>query len=246
MCAFDERQPTEGTAPVKQSARLIPLLELLFFVSFALITKELADPYIWRFAGPVTLISTLVLLTLYLRWRGETWATMGLPGLPGARAKLMVLPKALGVFAAFAAAVAFVMFVGPYLGIDFSTEPPGVQERWGDVEGNLPIYLLWLGIVWTSAAFGEEMFFRGFLITKLEAVFNDVRFATVFAVVLPALLFGFVHFYYQGLRGLLMTGMIGLAFGICFILFKRSLWPIILVHGVVDTIGFTGRYLGLE
>lgn len=37
--------------------------------------------------------------------------------------------------------------------------------------------LLWLGIVWTAAAFGEEIFFRGFLITRTMALFGGRAFA---------------------------------------------------------------------
>lgn len=106
--------------------------------------------------------------------------------------------------------------------------------------------LLWLGIVWTAAAFGEEMFFRGFLITRASALFLGVPLAPAFAVLLPALLFGLGHFYYQGLRGLVMTAAIGIAFGAAFLLLKRNLWPLVLVHGVIDTINFFALYLGLD
>jgi len=101
-------------------------------------------------------------------------------------------------------------------------------------------------IVWTAAAFGEEMFFRGYLVTRLQTVFRDIRFGNVLAVITPALLFGCAHIYYQGLRGLVLTGLIGMAFGTMFLLFKRNLWPLILWHGIVDTLTFTAMFLNLE
>lgn len=222
-------------------------LELAAFGALALVLRIAFDPLFWRFAGPVSLIVTLVCLAIYLRRRGEGWSSFGLIPLKGIKAKLMVLPQALLVFAFFGAAVAGVLLGGEALGWDFmKVVPEGVEERWGDVGGNLPVFLLWLGIVWTAAAFGEEMFFRGFLVTRAAALFHGVPFGAVFAVLIPALLFGLGHFYYQGLRGLVTTAAIGIAFGAAFLLMKRNLWPIVLVHGVVDTINFTALYLGLE
>jgi membrane protease YdiL (CAAX protease family) len=40
-----------------------------------------------------------------------------------------------------------------------------------------------------------------------------------------------------------MTGGIGLAFGAMFLLFRRNLWPLILLHGVIDTLTFTAIFM---
>ena len=222
-------------------------IELAVFGTLALALRIGFDPLFWRFAGPVSLIATLACLAIYLRQRGEGWSSFGLVPLKGVKAKLMVLPQALLVFGLFAAAVAGVLHGSEALGWTFMTTiPEGVEHRWGDVEGNLPIFLLWLGIVWTAAAFGEEMFFRGFLVSRGAALFHGLPFGPAFAVLVAAFLFGFGHFYYQGLRGLVMTAAIGIAFGAAFLLMKRNLWPIVLVHGLIDTINFTALYLGLE
>lgn len=195
----------------------------------------------------MSLIATLICLAVYLRRSGEGWSSVGLIPLPGLRPKLMILPQALLVFGFFAIAVAGVLHVSEALGWEFmKVVPDGVEDRWGDVYGNLPMLLLWLGIVWTAAAFGEEIFFRGFMVTRAMALFQGVPFAPVFAVLIPALLFGLGHFYYQGLRGLVTTAAIGIAFGAAFLLLKRNLWPIVLVHGIVDTINFITLYLGTE
>jgi len=227
--------------------KLIAFIEVIGFVAFALILKRVLDPLIWRFAGPVSLVAVLIILTGYMRFRGLSWSDMGLRALPGIRAKLMVIPQALLVFLAFAAAVAPILLISKALDLTFMTQiPAGVEERWGDIAGSLPHYLLWMGIVWISAAFGEEMFFRGFLITRLQTAFAGLPMASVLAVLLPALLFGYAHMYYQGLRGLIVTGAIALAFGTMFLVFKRNLWPIILLHGIIDSIGMTSRYLNWD
>jgi len=230
-----------------QPQRWIILIEILGFIGFALLSKYLMSMLFWRYAGPASLLLTLALVTIYIHKIGIDWTSLGLRSLPGIRAKLMLIPQALLVFVAFAIVVALTTIGGPAIGLDFMNEiPAGVEDRWGDVAGNLPLYLLWLGIVWTAAAFGEEMFFRGYLISRLQTVFSGYRFASVLAVVLPAIFFGYGHFYYQGLRGAIVTGGIALAFGTMFLVLKRNLWPIILLHGIVDTIGFTALYMEWE
>ena len=67
------------------------------------------------------------------------------------------------------------------------------------MRGNLPNFIMWLGIIWVSAAFGEEMFFRGYLVTRLQEVLPSTRLATVMAVLIPALIFGYGHYDYQGI-----------------------------------------------
>lgn len=245
--AFAPRQSRQDRPGPPAINRRRAAVELMAFGGLALILRIALDPLFWRFAGPVSLIATLACLAIYLHRRGEGWSSVGLAPLRGLRAKLLILPQALLVFAFFAAAVAAVLHGADALGWTFmKTVPQGVEDRWGDVQGSLPMLLLWLGIVWTAAAFGEEIFFRGFLITRASALFRGVPLASAFAVLLPALLFGLGHFYYQGLRGLVMTAAIGIAFGAVFLLLKRNLWPLVLVHGVIDTINFIAIYLGLE
>ncbi|MDQ7018432.1 MAG: type II CAAX endopeptidase family protein [Robiginitomaculum sp.] len=227
--------------------KLIAFIEVIGFVAFALILKRVLDPLIWRFAGPVSLVTVLVILTGYMRFRGLSWSDMGLRALPGIKAKLMVIPQAFLVFLAFAAVLAPIFLISEALGLTVMTEiPAGVEERWGDIAGSLPHYLLWMGIVWTASTFGEEMFFRGFLITRLQAAFKGLPMTSILAVLLPALLFGYGHMYYQGLRGFIVTGAIALAFGAMFLVFKRNLWPIILLHGIINSIGMTSRYMGWD
>jgi len=228
-------------------SRIGIVAEIAAFVGSALLTKYLLSLIIWRYAGPVSLLLTLAVLTLYLRARGIGWSAMGLIPLPGWKAKLLLLPQAGLALVAFALVVALTTVAGPAVGLDFLKEvPAGVEVRWGDVAGSLPHYLLWLAIVWTAAAFGEEMFFRGYLITRLHQVLPGTWPGHLLAVVIPALIFGYGHFYYQGWRGAVVTGAIGLAFGAMFLLFKRNLWPLILLHGIIDTLTFTAIFMRWE
>jgi CAAX protease family protein len=230
-----------------QNARLIACLELLVFVGFAWGSKLVVDQIIWKFSGPITLITTLVLLTIYMRYRGESWAGMGLRAVPGWKSKLLILPQALLTAIAIIATGAVMTLGGDALGFwSLEEEPSGVVDRFAGIEGNLTVYLTWMLVIWTSAAFGEEMFFRGFLITRFERVVAGIPFAIVIAIGLAALIFGAGHLYYQGIRGLVVIAAIGLVIGMFFLLYKRNLWPLILAHGLVDTLGMTARYLNLD
>ncbi|GAD58939.1 hypothetical protein [Brevundimonas abyssalis] len=98
--------------------------ELAAFGALALILRIAFDPLFWRFAGPVSLIATLVCLAIYLRRRGEGWSSVGLIPLRGVKAKLLVLPQALLVFGFFAAAVTVVLYGGEALGWTFLKTVP--------------------------------------------------------------------------------------------------------------------------
>ncbi|KXJ59049.1 MAG: hypothetical protein AXW14_16075 [Alteromonas sp. Nap_26] len=226
------------------SSRTFVMLEILFFVIFALGTKALALEWTAKYAGPITLIFTLMVLTLHMRNQGKSWAQYGLKPLKGIKPKLMVIPQALIVAISFALAVGSVLILTNVFEITALAQvSEGVEGRFGEVRGNLPKFLMWLSIVWISAAFGEEMFFRGYLVTRLKEALPNSRVATIIAVLIPAVIFGFGHYHYQGIRGFVMTGLIGLAFGTSYLLLKKNLWPVILVHGVVDSLTFTALYL---
>jgi membrane protease YdiL (CAAX protease family) len=223
------------------------LLEVVAFVVLALASRAALMLVAWRFAGPLSLAIVLGALTLYMHWRGLGWRDFGLQPLPGTRAKLRILPQALLVFAAFCAAVGTVMLISKAFGLAFMNEiPKGVADRWGDIHGNWPLFIVWLVIAVLSGGFAEEMFFRGYLVTRLRAFLGEGWIGSVVAVILPAMFFGYGHMYYQGVRGLISTSAIGIAFGTMFLLLRRNLWPVILVHAVVDSIAFTATFLGAK
>jgi membrane protease YdiL (CAAX protease family) len=109
------------------------------------------------------------------------------------------------------------------------------------VHGNRIAYFKLLGVAWATAAFGEEIIFRGYLFHRLEVGFGGGRRATAGALILQALIFGLGHAY-QGAAGMLLTGVIGLCLAGAMLRFKRNLWVVIIAHGVVDTLGLTLLY----
>jgi membrane protease YdiL (CAAX protease family) len=102
-----------------------------------------------------------------------------------------------------------------------------------------------LGIVWTFAAFGEEIGYRGLILGRAAQALGGSRGAQIAAVILSGVLFGFGHFY-KGPAGVLDSGVAGLLMGAVFLLSGRCLWACILAHGLSDTLAVVVTYFGLN
>lgn len=100
-----------------------------------------------------------------------------------------------------------------------------------------------LGVVWTFAAFGEEMGYRGYLMTRAADAGNRSRLAYLAALLASSVLFGFGH-YYKGAPGILQSTVSGLILGGAYLLSGRNLWVPILAHGSADTIVILAVLLG--
>jgi membrane protease YdiL (CAAX protease family) len=57
------------------------------------------------------------------------------------------------------------------------------------------------------------------------------------------ILFGQQQMYYQGLAGALATGTQAAISGLLYLFSRRNLWPLILSHGLANTLGMTMLYL---
>lgn len=116
--------------------------------------------------------------------------------------------------------------------------------RFSKLPGNLALFCGALLLVWVQAAFGEELVFRGFLLTRLELLFGDGAAATAFAVFGQALLFGIAH-WYLGPRGTTTAALIGLVLGIAYLCDGRNLVPLIIAHGLIDSLSLVAIYARL-
>ncbi|GAB4531674.1 MAG: hypothetical protein Tsb0010_12990 [Parvularculaceae bacterium] len=145
--------------------------------------------------------------------------------------------------------VGFLVFVLGFGSIGLVTAlgmPPTTSVALTEQPDTLPLFLLDLLFgVWLGAAIGEEMFFRGFLISKFRTLFGGERgglFATCLALLAQAAWFGSGHAS-QGLGGMIATGVIGLGLGVYFLTRARgSLIPMIIGHGLVNTISQTAYF----
>ncbi len=112
------------------------------------------------------------------------------------------------------------------------------REQFADLEPLLPHdrrEMWWWRVLSVTAGICEEVVYRGFLIAVLAAAMN-----TWAAVLVAAFIFGLGHAY-QGPKGILKTGLVGLVLGGLFAL-TGSLWAPMLVHAVMDLLaGYIGR-----
>ena len=100
-------------------------------------------------------------------------------------------------------------------------------------------------IVWIVTALGEEFIFRGIIINRLEELFKTKSFGIKLYVIalIQSIWFGLGH-QSQGLSGILITGLIGFGLGIYLLKNKKSgLWPLIVAHGLVNTIVLTVNFI---
>ena len=119
--------------------------------------------------------------------------------------------------------------------------PAGSEQ----IAGNIKVALLYLLLVWTFAAFGEEVSYRGYLLTRAADVGGKTTAAYWLAVIVVSVLFGYGHFY-KGPVGIIDSGVAGLILGAAYMLSGRNLWATILAHGFIDTFGVIASFLGFD
>lgn len=124
--------------------------------------------------------------------------------------------------------------------------PPAIAPAGADsIAGNAGQALIWLALVWTWAAFGEEIAYRGYLLTRAADLGGGSNRAYWAAMLFVAVLFGIGH-YYKGPSGMIDSGVAGLILGAAYLLSKRNLWVAVLAHGFIDTFGVVVLYFGWD
>lgn len=95
--------------------------------------------------------------------------------------------------------------------------PRTPDERWGFAQ------------IAITAGLCEEILYRGFVMWYLA-----LWAGPILAVLLSSLLFGFAHLY-LGPSHVLRTAIVGLIFALI-VLASGSLWPVIVIHAVMDLV----------
>lgn len=205
--------------------------------SLALLLAGCAPVLLDSVVPPAGIPLSVLAIWLILRWQGQTLAVVGVrrPEMGWGRALLLGVAGA-GVLLAMSAWV-YPWMRGP-LGI-----PPQDQSGYAVVVGNHRMLAIFLGVSWTTAGFGEELIFRGFLMSGLARVLGAGRGAWIMALVVANVLFGFLH-WKTGWGGVLDTGLTGAILGGIFLLARRSIWAAYVAHALTNTIGFLLIYLG--
>ena len=186
-------------------------------------------------------IFLLPLIWILLRLRNERWSTIGFswPDRPG---RLI----ALGCFAGILMELFAVYVSTPAISRFFGVEPNVSDLK--DIQGNVALLFIFLGLSWMLGAFGEELCFRGFLMARLARIFGQSRAAWITSLLLSSALFGWGHTE-QGASGWVQEGLSGFFLGILFLATKRNLAVPIVAHGVSNTVAlvfiYFGKYPGL-
>ncbi len=126
--------------------------------------------------------------------------------------------------------------------VPLSGQQPDVS-RFDSTRGNLGVMIGTVLTVWLTSAFPEEVIWRGFLMTRIAKLTGGTRMAWGAALVLTSLHFGMIHFY-QGVSGIVATGVMGLIYGAGYLVFRRNLWVTVFAHALTHVVSFTLLYLG--
>lgn len=115
------------------------------------------------------------------------------------------------------------------------------QSRFDSIIGNLPFLILMVTLAWTTIAFGEELFYRAFIVSRLM---DHATMGKWGAILISGTLFGIVHFA-EGPIGILSNGTFGILFAWIYVRSDRNLWITIIAHGLLNTLRFVLLYAGL-
>ena len=193
-----------NTARLTASAELG--LALTIFVAANLLDLVPISETPWNF----------VLGWVSLRLRRKGWSSLGL-----------VRPPNWGRAIAISLAAA----IGLQLLSEFVTEPlitlftyrPTDLSSFRPLVGNLELAIGYLALIWTLAAFGEELVYRGYILNRAVDLGSRTLRAWIASYLSVSLLFGFGH-PYQGPTGVADSTVSGLIYGGLYLAFGRNLW----------------------
>lgn len=217
------------------SARIRFMLEIAVFAAIVA-----ADA-----AGLVPITQTIFLIPLIwisLRLQQESFSNIGF-SIPDR----FWSNVGIGIVAGLVLELVAVYLTTPVISNMMGVEPD--YSELAEIQGNLPVLLIFLALSWVIAAFGEEICFRGFLMNRIAGLLGNGRAAWIVSLVLASLVFGWGHTE-QGVAGWIQEGLAGFWLGCLFLLAKRNLTVPIVAHGVSNTLAFIliyfGNYPGLD
>jgi membrane protease YdiL (CAAX protease family) len=229
-----------------QTNRLFKLAEIVLVFIPAIALIRLMNPLVED--HPVlkqAVVWGANILMLFVVWfglklRGESWKNFGLSN--------KSISWKDGIKAFFLSLLVFgLAIVGFIIGSIIMANITGIPEStnlsgYDYLKDNIGMLLLTLGGVYIVSSFGEEVIYRAFLINRISELGLATKKGTTIAIIISSIVFGLVH-YEWGPMGMVQTGFMGLALGICYIKLKKRLWILILAHAYMDTILIIQMYL---
>lgn len=178
----------------------------------------------------------LVLGWISLRLRGVGWRGVGFTVPSGWRRAL-----ALGTVAGIGLEILSAFGVEPALARLFGRSADLSDFR--PLVGNAALLLVVLAANWILAALGEELVYRGYLMSRVAGLAGGTRAAWVASLLAVSALFGWGHVD-QGLTGQVQAAYDGLMLGLLYLGAQRNLLVPIVSHGVSNSLAFVLIYLG--
>jgi membrane protease YdiL (CAAX protease family) len=225
--------PLSGEVPFPSSnllvSRALSALELLFG-AFIVIGHNVFC------IVPNEVIVLCVLGLLSVRLRDGGWSAMGFNRPQSWRRIFLIALVGAGVRILLGQFV-----IEPITG--FFWPAPSAPEIANEITGNVKMALVALLFVWTFAAFGEEISYRGYLLTRAADIGSRSTAAYWLGIVIVSVLFGYGH-YYKGASGIIDSGIAGLILGGAYMVAGRNLWACIFAHGFIDTFGVIDAFFG--
>src|SRR5215813_2291437 len=185
---------------------------------------------------PNEVIVLSVLGLISIRLRDGSWSAMGFTR-PASWRRILLI----ALVAATLRILLGQFVVEPATG--FFWPKPTAPELANEITGSVKMALVALVLVWTFAAFGEEIAYRGYLLTRAADIGRRSAAAYWIGIVLVSILFGYGH-YYKGTSGVIDSGVAGLILGTAYMVAGRNLWACILAHGFIDTFGVIDAFFG--
>jgi len=223
----------------KHSSPLFFLMDLAIYISVMFLIREIyfsqfnfiTNGLFWSF-------TCLIVATGIMRFRGVTWKDLGMKKPENYKNALLGTVFIFGF--AIASIIIFQMFkqqLGLEVAPDNSNET--AKSKFGELYGNWLLFFSIIPFIWLESML-EEVLDRGFLMNWIERMLSSTLFATIVAVIVQAMIFGFRHSNDLSERSI-TVGLIGLAMGIGYIAFGRNLWPLIIAHCVLNTMSMLDR-----
>jgi hypothetical protein len=215
------------------------LFDLIIYISVMFLIREMYFPSVgFIINGLFWSLTTLIIATWRMKVRNVSWKDLGLRKPESFKKTLFVT---IGILIAIVLSIMAFEMIKDYL--PFSLEQKNYSEnsasKFGNLKGNWLLFFTIMPAVLLESML-EELLDRGFLINWFEKLFSQTTIATILAVVLQALIFGFRHSYDLSDRSI-RVGLIGLIMGIAYVKFGRNLWPLIIAHCVLNTMSMVDR-----
>lgn len=205
----------------------------------ALVALQLADLH--RLVPLSKTPFLFALAWISLRRRGLRWRDVGFARPPSWRRAILV-----GAAAGIATETLSVLVTQPAFARLAGVEPD--LSDFQPLVGRFGLLLVLLVPSWVPGALGEEMVWRGWLLSRLAGLGRSSAVAWAGSLLAASALFGWAHVD-QGPAGMLQAGLDGLFLGSLWLAVGRNLVAPVVAHGVANTLAFTliclGRYPGL-